>query len=74
MHAVHCSSASSGFGLILSRRLAAKGTRVLMADVNMSGEGVARELNSQYGQGTAVFVETDVSDPKAVQNMFDVGK
>ena len=66
-------SASSGFGLILSHRLAARGTRVIMADVNMAGEKEASELNRKFGTGTAVFVQTDVAQAGAVEHLFDVG-
>lgn len=44
-----------------------------MADVNPAGEGIAKELNEQYGKGTAVFLKTDVSKPEDVERMFQVG-
>jgi NAD(P)-dependent dehydrogenase (short-subunit alcohol dehydrogenase family) len=71
-HAAIVTGASSGFGLILSQRLAARGVRVLMADINPAGEKEAASLNAKFGDGTAVFLSTDVSKSEAVEKMFQV--
>lgn len=60
--------AASGIGRATAERLAAEGANVVVADVQSDGgeETVAR---LEAAGGSAVFVETDVSDPAAVEAM-----
>ncbi len=53
----------SGLGAASARELAGAGGRIVIADVNReAGEAVAEELGAD-----ALFVETDVADPDAVE-------
>ena len=57
----------SGLGAAAARLLGAGGGRVVVADLNReAGEAVAGESGD-----AASFVETDVTDPQAVQNAID---
>src|SRR5262245_20390254 len=63
--------ASRGIGAAIAERLAADGFTVV---VNYSGdaksaEAVAQKIESKGGR--ALTAKADVSDPKAVQRMFD---
>ncbi len=55
---------ASGIGLAIARRLAAEGARVVIGDLDtVNGPLVAKELDG-------LFVEVDVTDKAAVENMF----
>src|SRR5687768_7911590 len=62
--------AASGIGAGTARRFAQEGAKVALADV-MAKEG--ERLRSEIGAagGEAIYVECDVSDPKAVQRAID---
>lgn len=68
-------SAIPGFDSIGSatvREALAEGARgVVVSDINDKlGEAFVKELNEKYGEGHAIFVHTDVSQPKDVENLF----
>ena len=55
----------SGIGLASARRLVSEGAKVVIGDVDVAaGEAAAEELQAE-------FVPVDVSDPPAVQALFD---
>jgi NAD(P)-dependent dehydrogenase (short-subunit alcohol dehydrogenase family) len=55
---------AGGFGMATARRLAERGARVVLADVNAErGEALAREL----GNGS-IFVHTDILDEASIEN------
>lgn len=56
--------AAQGIGEAYARGLAAEGARVVVADVDERGQGVADDIKG-------LFVRTDVSDPASVQAMAD---
>ncbi|ELK55614.1 short-chain family oxidoreductase [Haloferax sp. BAB-2207] len=62
--------ASSGIGRATAEAFAAEGARVVVSDVNVEGgeETVAR---IEKAGGTAIFVETDVTDDDAVAALVD---
>jgi len=62
--------ASSGIGRATAEAFAAAGARVVVSDVNVEGgeETVAR---IEKAGGTAIFVETDVTDDDAVAALVD---
>ena len=56
---------ASGIGLAAAKRMQAEGAIVVIGDVDpAAGKTVAHDLNVQ-------FVQVDVSDPAAVDNLFD---
>jgi NAD(P)-dependent dehydrogenase (short-subunit alcohol dehydrogenase family) len=59
---------ASGIGLAVVRRLAAAGTRVVVADVDQAGGAAAA------GEAGGTFVATDVGDPDAVQAAVDTAE
>jgi 2-hydroxycyclohexanecarboxyl-CoA dehydrogenase len=60
----------SGLGEAFSKHLAAAGHRVAVLDVDAdAAEKVAAGVN--WGEGTSLAVEADVSDPDAVADAFD---
>jgi NAD(P)-dependent dehydrogenase (short-subunit alcohol dehydrogenase family) len=59
---------STGIGRATATQFAAEGANVVIADVNATdGDTLVRTITD--AGGTAVFVQTDVSDPDAVQHM-----
>jgi NAD(P)-dependent dehydrogenase (short-subunit alcohol dehydrogenase family) len=56
----------SGLGAATARMLASEGARVVIADVNDAGEGVAKELG-----GGARFVRADVTEEASMQSAVD---
>ena len=60
-----------GIGAATAKLLASRGAKVVVTSRTQDEiEEVARALNAQYGEGTALAVRTDVSDESAVQNLF----
>ena len=46
---------------------------VVISDINDElGEAFAKSLNEQYGTGRALYVHTDVREPKDVEKLFDI--
>ncbi|MFC6719846.1 SDR family NAD(P)-dependent oxidoreductase [Natrialbaceae archaeon GCM10025810] len=62
--------AASGIGRETARRYADHGASVVAADVDANGGAETIELIKTDG-GEATFVETDVIDPTAVENMIE---
>jgi NAD(P)-dependent dehydrogenase (short-subunit alcohol dehydrogenase family) len=61
---------ASGIGLALSRRFAAEGMRVVLADLDEEALDKAVAGLRESG-ATAIAIATDVSDPAAVQRLAD---
>ena len=62
---------ASGIGLATAKLLAAKGARLVIADLQAdAGEAAAREIEADGGQ--ARFVQTDVTKGEELQRMLDV--
>jgi len=59
--------ASRGIGKSIAELFAQKGSAVVVADTDSSGEEVAARLKKAYGQ--ACFIRTDVSKTEEVKNM-----
>jgi NAD(P)-dependent dehydrogenase (short-subunit alcohol dehydrogenase family) len=57
----------SGLGAATARMLAAEGAKVVIADVNDAGEGIARELGTR-----ARFAKADVTDEASMQSAVDL--
>ena len=56
--------AAQGFGLEISRHLAAEGAHVVLLDMNLAGAtAAAQELARQYGRGRAIGLACNVTDP-----------
>jgi NAD(P)-dependent dehydrogenase (short-subunit alcohol dehydrogenase family) len=54
--------AAQGLGAAMSRKLAAEGAKVALADINLEGaKAVAAELNAAHGAGTAFAFPLDVT-------------
>jgi len=62
--------ASSGIGEAAARRLGTEGASIVVADVEAAG-GEATAADVEAAGGEATFVETDVSDPAAVDAMVE---
>ncbi|MEW5421749.1 glucose 1-dehydrogenase [Amorphus sp. 3PC139-8] len=64
--------AGSGFGEGIVERFAEEGCKVVVNDVNAeNGKKVAAALNAHHGDGTAIFVQADVTDDAAVKAMVE---
>ncbi len=64
------SGAASGIGQATAIRFAAEGARVIVADINrIGGEETVATIASTGGE--AAFIETDVGDEAALQQMVD---
>ncbi len=59
---------TGGMGLATTRRFLDAGARVVLADINPEGAGVADELRRDGGD--AVFVQADVTSPRDVQRLM----
>jgi NAD(P)-dependent dehydrogenase (short-subunit alcohol dehydrogenase family) len=58
---VMITGAAQGLGAACARLLARHGARVTLADLNLSGaQGVAAQINAEYGRGTAFAARLDV--------------
>jgi len=61
---------AQGFGKGITESMAAEGACITVADLNHEGAMVcARELNTKYGENTAIAVHVDVSDEASVEQM-----
>lgn len=56
---------ASGIGLATAKRLASEGARIVIADTNVEAGTAAADVVD------GLFVATDVTDPVAVNNLFD---
>jgi len=62
---------AQGFGAGIAESLYRLGLNVVIADINdEAGINITNKLNDSEGQGKAVFVKTDVSDPVSVQELL----
>ncbi|KRW91109.1 short-chain dehydrogenase [Alicyclobacillus tengchongensis] len=62
---------AGGIGSASARRMAAEGAHIVVADLAAdAADRLARELNAQFGEGTAVGVPLDVTDEAAVLRSF----
>jgi hypothetical protein len=65
---------ATGFGKLVAERLAKKGSKLVLSDLNeKNGNDVVNALNSTYGKDTAIFVKCDVSDSNQLKSVFDKG-
>ncbi|KAI9355046.1 hypothetical protein DFJ73DRAFT_825896 [Zopfochytrium polystomum] len=66
--------AASGFGKGTSARLAAKGAKLILSDVNAkAGAEVAARINASHGPDTAVFYQCDVTNSDQLKAVFSNG-
>ena len=64
--------AGSGLGEATARELARLGAKVAVLDVNMdNAKRVAAEIGAQYGNGSAVGLQADVTSPEGMQAAID---
>jgi NAD(P)-dependent dehydrogenase (short-subunit alcohol dehydrogenase family) len=62
----------SGLGEATARELARLGAKVAVLDLNMdNAERVAQEIGEQFGNGCAVAVHCNVSDPASMQQAIE---
>ncbi len=63
---------ASGIGRATALRLAADDAHVAIMDINLEGaQAVADDICTRHGQGRALAVHCDVTDPGAVNGAFD---
>jgi len=61
---------SQNIGLGYARAIAWAGAKVVLADINEeAGNEAARFINVENGEGTAIFVKTDVSKVEDIKNL-----
>lgn len=61
---------SSGIGLELVKKLLGNGCNVVIADLLLR-DGAKEVVDNDHGTAKAIFVETDVTNWKQLQNAFD---
>ena len=62
--------AGQGIGEAIARRFALEGAKVAIAEINPeTGKSIAKSINDSGG--TAISIQTDVSDSQAVDAMVD---
>ncbi len=62
----------SGLGEATARELARLGAKVAVLDLNMdNAERVAKDIGAQFGNGCAVAVKCNVSDPDSMQHAIE---
>ncbi len=62
----------SGLGEATARELARLGAKVAVLDLNIdNAQRVAKAIDEQYGNGSAVAVACNVSDPESMANAID---
>lgn len=64
--------ASRGVGAANATLLAQHGAKVILTDINDSGQLVADDINSQMGQALAKFVKQDVTKPSDWKALMDL--
>jgi NAD(P)-dependent dehydrogenase (short-subunit alcohol dehydrogenase family) len=65
--------AGRGIGLEAARSLAWLGAKVIIAEIDrQSGGAAADAVNAEFGEGTAIFVQTDVAATESVRNLLAV--
>lgn len=63
--------AAQGVGYCVAKRLASRGYKVVISDVDTeNGEQAAAEINKEYGEGTATFVFCDLARTKDIENLL----
>jgi len=63
--------AAGAIGKAISRRFAAAGAQVVLADLNLEGAGaLAVDLCTEFGEGAALPVQMDVTSEESVQAAF----
>ena len=63
---------SRGIGLAIAAALAAHGAKVVISSRKQHAcDEVTRAINAEYGEGTAIAVEANISDKAALQNLVD---
>lgn len=64
--------AGHGFGETIAKRFAEEGAHIVIADINPeTGSKVEGEIRSAYGQGAALFHETNVTSQASWEKMFE---
>ena len=64
--------AAQGFGEGIAKELAAAGGYIVVADLNDAlADKVARDLDANFGAGTAIAIKVDVGDEVSVQALLD---
>lgn len=64
--------AAQGFGLEISRGLAAQGAHVVLSDLNEAGaQSAAEALNREHGAGRAVGLPINVTDGQSIRRCLD---
>ncbi|MBR7796052.1 SDR family oxidoreductase [Agaribacter marinus] len=61
--------AASGIGRATALKFAREGDKVVVADLNGSGQDIAKQITKDGGKAT--FIKTDVSKQEDVQNLVD---
>lgn len=62
---------AQGFGGGIAGQMMHEGANVVIADVNLEkGRALANELNNPTQKNQAICVETDVTDPRSVENLI----
>jgi 3-oxoacyl-[acyl-carrier protein] reductase len=62
----------SGFGEGIAKRFAEEGAKIVVADiVDDNGKRVAAEIEKTHGQGSAIYVRTDVASDTETRNMIE---
>jgi NAD(P)-dependent dehydrogenase (short-subunit alcohol dehydrogenase family) len=63
---------SRGIGRAIAEAMAEQGAKVVISSRKQDAcEAVAHEINTQYGEGTAIAVAASISDKAALQNLVD---
>lgn len=65
--------AGSGFGESFAKRFAAEGAKVVIAEINpAAGKRVEQEIESEHGDGNAIFVQSDVTSKASWENVLNI--
>ncbi len=67
-HSALITGGASGLGEATARELARQGAKVTLLDVNITlAETVAADINAQYGAGTAIACQCDITNTESTQ-------